>query len=75
MVVKNSNLAGVRTARASELDFFVHGCSGLKVREYCTPYNVCEGLARMIIYVGLGPMISLLKLRLYLLMMLVILNN
>ena len=48
-------------ARASELRFFVHACSGLKVREYCTPYNVCEGLARVIIYVGLGPMMLLIK--------------
>ena len=52
---------GVRTVKASELDFFVHACAGLQVREYCTPYNVCEGLARMMIFVGLGPMISLIE--------------
>ena len=52
---------GVRTARASELDFFVHTCSGLQVREYYTPYIVCEGLARMIVYVGLDPMMLLIK--------------
>ena len=53
---------GIRTIRASELEFLFCACSGLEVREYCTPYNVCEGLARVIVYVGLGPMISLIKL-------------
>ena len=48
-------------ARASELDFFVHAYAGLHVRENCTPYIVCEGLARMIVYVGLDPMILLIK--------------
>ena len=52
---------GIRTVRASELDFFVHACSGLKVREYCTPYNVYEGLARVIFYVRLSPMMLLIK--------------
>ena len=39
----------------------MHACAGLQVREYCTPYIVCEGLARINIYVGLGPMILLIK--------------
>ena len=43
------------------MEFLFCACLGLEVREYCTPYNVCEGLARVIVYVGLGPMILLIK--------------
>ena len=51
----------ILTRYSSELEFLFCACSGLEVREYCTPYNVCEGLARVIVYVGLDPMISLIK--------------
>ena len=44
-----------------KLDLFTHVCAGLQVRGVSTPYIVCEGLARMMVYVGLGPMISLIE--------------
>ena len=66
---------GVRTIRASELEFFICACSGLMVREYCTPYNVYVGLARLTVYVWLSPMILLIKLMPYMLVVFVMLNN